>query len=115
MYKGQNEYFERGKRDVEGWSGDLVHLVQVDSLVSEPCLSIMDGFVVRKKAADMTCSTQVKSGGKRGRPIKHSMNLYRQTTYIKRWIIALLCLCNCNANNTHGRTCTYVMAGDQSC
>lgn len=76
----------------------------------------MDGFVAREKVADMTCSTQVKSGGKRGRPIKHSMCLYRQSTYIKLCIIVLLCLCtNCDANNTHAHTCTYVMAGDQSC
>lgn len=61
-----------------------VGLVQILSLVSEPLVSIMGGFVAREKVADMTSSTQMKTGGKRGRPIKYSMSLYRQTTYIKQ-------------------------------
>lgn len=95
VHKGQNEDYGREQGDVEGWSGELVHVVQVDSMVSETHLSIMNGFVAREKVADMTCRTQVKSGGKRGRPIKHS---------------ACLCLCmSCDANNTHAHTCSCVL------
>lgn len=43
-----------------------LHLVGVHSLVSEPCVSIMGSFVDREKVADMTCSSQMSSGGERG-------------------------------------------------
>lgn len=85
VYKGQNEDFKRGKGEVEMWkSRSGLHLVQVHPLVSEPCLSIMSGCVSREKVSDMTCSTQVKSGGKRGSSIKRLMSLYRQITYINQ-------------------------------
>lgn len=43
---------------------------------------IMGSFVAREKVADMTYSSQLSSGGKRGRPPKRIMSLYtQQCTY----------------------------------
>lgn len=68
---------------MEGGTGKVglgLHLAGVHSLVIELCLSIMGSFVAREKVADMTCSSQLSSGGERGRPLKLTMSLYTQTT-----------------------------------
>lgn len=100
---------------MEGGSGS--------TLVTEPCLSIMDSFVVREKVADMTCRSQLSSGGEKGRPLKLTMSLHRRIykyIYIHR---AAMHGCACKSwytlhnadRNTHAHTCTRVkdMAVDQ--
>lgn len=49
--------------------------IRVQSLVTVPCLSIMGSLVAREKVADMTCSFEL-----RGRGLKLTMSLYKQTT-----------------------------------
>lgn len=52
------------------------------SMVTEPCLSIMGSFVAGEKVTDMTCSSQLSSGGEWGRPLKLTMSSYTQTECI---------------------------------
>lgn len=93
-----------------------LHVAGVHSLVTEPCLSIMGSFVAREKVADMTCSSQLSSGGERGRPLKRTMSLYTQTTYVH---IAAMYGCACKSRYTlqfrhiHTYTCVKDVAGDQ--